>query len=152
MGPIDSLMILAAMLFLKHLCADGPLQTSWQLANKGKLLHPGGFAHAGVHVALTGLCLALWYVAFASETLAASTAAELFALILAIEFVVHYLVDWTKCAFDARLELSHSEVGPDGQRRLVIQGGGFFYAFLADQTAHSLTYIAIIAVIGQTLQ
>lgn len=149
MAPIDSLMILAAMLFMKHLFADGPLQTPYHLANKGKFLHPGGFAHAGVHAGLSAICLVVWAALIAPLSADVTRVATLVLALFVVEFVIHYMIDYTKCAFDSRYNLSTVEVGADGRRRLTIEGGAFFYAFLADQTAHSLTYIGMIACVAR---
>lgn len=146
---VDGLLVLAAMLFVKHLAADGPLQTRYHLLNKGRLLHPGGLAHAGVHVGLSAVCLALWFVSFAPAGFALQHAIIAFLLLLAIEFVLHYTIDYTKCRLDAHLQLSTTEVDDLGQRRTTIHGSAFFIAFLSDQTAHSLTYIGMLAVLHQ---
>ncbi len=44
-----------AILMVKHAVADFFLQTPYQYCNKGTYGHPGGFLHAGIHVALTPL-------------------------------------------------------------------------------------------------
>ncbi|MDJ0512831.1 MAG: DUF3307 domain-containing protein, partial [Methyloceanibacter sp.] len=44
-----------AILMVKHTAADFFLQTPYQYCNKGTYGHPGGFLHAGIHVALTPL-------------------------------------------------------------------------------------------------
>lgn len=145
MPSIASLMVLAAMLFVKHLIADGPLQTRYQVANKGRFLHPGGLLHAGTHAALTALCLAIWAGASGVD---ASAAAPLFAGVVGLEFVVHYLVDWTKCQTERRFDWSARATDPSGRPVLQIYSPMYFIAFLADQTAHSLTYVGIVYLVG----
>jgi hypothetical protein len=55
--PHVAIIILAAIavLLFKHMVADFYLQTPYQFLNKGTYGHPGGFVHAGIHVALTPL-------------------------------------------------------------------------------------------------
>ena len=55
--PQIALLALAAVavLMFKHAVADFYLQTAYQYLNKGTYGHPGGFIHAGIHVALTPL-------------------------------------------------------------------------------------------------
>ncbi len=55
--PETAILALAAVavLMLKHAAADFFLQTPYQYCNKGIYGHPGGFMHAGIHVALTPL-------------------------------------------------------------------------------------------------
>lgn len=145
---VQGLLALGAMLFAKHLVADGPLQTPYHLANKGRFLHPGGLAHAGVHTALSALCLGVWYLVFAPASFTPEHAAPVLGLLLAVEFVLHYVIDFAKCQFDARFRLSTTVIADDGRRLTTIEGGGFFIAFLCDQTAHSLTYIGMLAVLA----
>ena len=70
---------------LKHYIADYFLQPGWMLGGKGDFRQPGGYAHAGVHAGLTGLLLLL-----------AGTPLPWLAGIVAGEFVVHYLLDYSK--------------------------------------------------------
>ena len=141
-----SLMVLAALLFVKHLFADGPLQTRYQLRYKGDFLHPGGLLHAFIHVALSVLCLVIWA---ASYDVAVTRAAMLLLVaIVVFEFVTHYMADWLKVQADRRYKWSTVKVGPDGQVTLVIQSSAYFVAFLADQTVHSLTYVVIVYLVG----
>lgn len=153
MTLVESLLVLTAMLFVKHFLADGPLQTPYQLAGKSKLLHPGGLAHAGIHAGLTGLCLAFW------AALLAPAGVDLFGLfgfaalvLLPLEFVVHYLIDYAKCAVDALGRWSTTEIRPDGARLIVIEKcDAYFIAFLVDQLAHAITLIGLVALLATQL-
>ena len=139
-------MVLAALLFIKHLFADGPLQTRYQLKHKGDFLHPGGLLHAFIHVALTLLCFVIWLVSY---EIAIDRAALLFLVaIVGFEFVTHYMADWLKVQADRRFQWSRVQVQEDGSVTLVIQSSTYFVAFLADQTVHSLTYVAIVYLAG----
>jgi hypothetical protein len=111
-----------ALLMLKHTAADFFFQTPYQYCNKGKYGHPGGFLHAGIHVALTPLVYLL--LAPASLLLALGIAAG--------EFVVHYHVDWAKEQFGQRTNATP-------------QTAIYWHALGIDQFLHGLTYLGIVA-------
>ncbi len=105
---------------LKHYIADYFMQPGWILAGKGNLRHPGGYAHAGIHAGLTGLVL-----------LVAQTPVEMLLLIVLGEFVVHYLLDFSKIQYSRGV---HMDTHP----------GRFWSLHGLDQILHQLTYGAII--------
>jgi Protein of unknown function (DUF3307) len=124
--PQIAILVLAAVgvLMLKHAAADFFLQTPFQYCNKGIYGHPGGFLHAGIHVALTPLVYLL--IAPASLLLAASIALG--------EFVVHYHIDW------AKEQITRSAgYTPQTPR--------FWHALGIDQLLHGLTYLVIVGVL-----
>lgn len=139
-------MVLAALLFVKHLFADGPLQTRYQLRHKGDFLHPGGLLHAFIHVFLTVVCFLIWFVGYGIAI--DRSALLLLVAVVAFEFVTHYLADWLKVQADRRFRWSKVTVNEDGSVSLVILSSNYFVAFLADQTVHSLTYVAIVYLAG----
>lgn len=143
MIEIGTLMALAALLFVKHLIADGPLQTDYQVANKGRWLHPAGFAHSGTHVAFTAGTLGIWSLLFAVPL-----SLGFLAVVLLAEFVVHYVIDWLKCQVDARSGWASRVTTEDGRTVLQINDKFFFFAFLTDQMLHSLTYVAMLYAVG----
>ena len=153
MTPIESFAILLALLFVKHFAADGPLQTPYQLANKGVWMHPGGLLHAGAHTGLSALAITVWGLLFApAQADFLTLMAVLAVVVLPFEFVAHYLVDYAKCAYDARGKLSRLEIGADGVKRLVIdRTDAYFIAFLADQLMHALTMIAMVVILAAWL-
>jgi hypothetical protein len=124
--PQIAILVLAAVgvLMLKHAAADFFLQTPFQYCNKGIYGHPGGFLHAGIHVALTPLVYLL--IAPASLLLAASIALG--------EFVVHYHIDWAKEQITRRAGYT-----PQTPR--------FWHALGIDQLLHGLTYLVIVGVL-----
>jgi hypothetical protein len=124
--PQIAILVLAAVgvLMLKHAAADFFLQTPFQYCNKGIYGHPGGFLHAGIHVALTPLVYLL--IAPASLLLAASIALG--------EFVVHYHIDWAKEQITRRAGYT-----PQTPR--------FWHALGVDQLLHGLTYLVIVGVL-----
>lgn len=113
-------LLLFVGLELKHLVADYFLQPAWMLAGKGNFAKPGGYAHAGVHAALTAVVLLL-----------ANVPAETLTLLVAAEFVVHYLLDFSKISYSRGV---HADTSP--RRFWALHG--------VDQFAHQLTYAAII--------
>lgn len=115
-------LLLFVGLELKHLIADYFLQPGWMLAGKGNFAMPGGYAHAGVHVALTAVVLAL-----------AGVPLQTLALLVAAEFVVHYLLDYSKISYSRGV---HVDTNP--KRFWALHG--------IDQFGHQLTYAAIIFV------
>ncbi len=114
-----------ALFQTKHLICDYMLQTPFQYLNKGKYGHPGGIIHAGIHMLGSIPAIVLF-----GPTLG------LVAALLAMEFAVHYHVDWLKEQITKRRGLSHS-------------GALFWAVFGADQFLHQMTYLAMLAVLAR---
>lgn len=110
---------LLALLMIKHCICDFMLQTPWQLTQKGIYGAPGGIVHSGIHVAGTFVVL-----------LAVMPPLSVIAVVLVVEFLVHYHIDWGKAQFVKRFEIR------DGAR--------FWNAIGVDQLLHNLTYLAIL--------
>lgn len=119
MTPV-TLLILLLLFQIKHLLADFVWQTGWMVRNKGIYGHPGGIAHAGLHCLLTVPVL-IWTP---MATLAVLGVA-------AVEFVLHYHIDWTKDRLLKQSGWSPREKGYWGLTGL-------------DQFAHQVTYVAIL--------
>ncbi|GAB4352328.1 MAG: hypothetical protein Kow0026_09790 [Oricola sp.] len=111
--------VLFSSLLIKHYLADFVLQPKWMLAGKGRLGAPGGYAHAAVHAAGSGLL-----------TAACGVAGPLVAAIMAGEFLVHYGVDFAKDHISERSQVERSP-------KLYWQLHGL------DQLAHQMTYVVI---------
>jgi hypothetical protein len=111
------------ILTIKHFVCDYPLQTQWQLANKGTYGHPGGIVHSGIHVIGTALSFLI-----ITPTLLIGIG------IMVGEFLIHYHVDWAK---DNLIR----------KQGWTSNGGPFWLALGTDQLAHHLTYVAIAAVL-----
>lgn len=133
---------------LKHFIADGVLQTDYQYTNKGKWGHPGGLIHAGNHglftfpcfvlpFLITGVDKPLWYIAA-------------FGLIAAIaDFIIHYLIDLTKIQVTEKYGWSAmgkgaSKKDKDPRKALLIYDNKYFWAIMADQCLHFLTYVVLL--------
>jgi hypothetical protein len=124
--PQIALLVLAAVavLMLKHAVADFYLQTPYQYLNKGRYGHPGGFLHAGIHIALTPFV----YLVLVPGSLLIAAAIALG------EFVLHYHIDW------AKEQITHAN-------GLTPQNRGFWCLLGTDQLLHGLTYLGIVAIL-----
>lgn len=107
---------------IKHFIADYLLQTPWIIFGKGHLDRPGGYVHAGIHALGSVPALAL-----------AGLAAAPIAIMISIEFVVHFVIDHTKALISAK-----SPKGPATATFWALHG--------ADQCVHHLTYAAMAAI------
>lgn len=113
-------LVLLSLLFIKHFVVDFPLQQPYHYLNKGTYGHPGGIQHAAYHGIGTAMCLTVF-----NPFLAAIAGIA--------DFVVHYHVDYIKVKLNNRYNLK-----PDNSEK-------FWWLLGADQLAHALTYIAIVA-------
>ncbi|MEQ9056581.1 MAG: DUF3307 domain-containing protein [Roseovarius confluentis] len=116
------ILIFLVLVQVKHYFADFRWQTGEMLAHKGKLMHPAGLAHAGLHGLLSLPVMALAGLGGPGLIVALGLA----------EVFVHHVIDWQK----ANLQTEKADLGEAGFWRLV----GL------DQAAHQLTYVAILAV------
>ena len=105
---------------VKHYVADYFMQPGWMLAGKGDMRKPGGYVHAAVHAALTGLVLFICQIPVATV-----------GLVVLAEFVLHYLLDFAKIHYSRNAHV-------DRQPAL------FWALHGIDQLFHQLTYAAII--------
>ncbi len=121
--PGAALLAVLLILTVKHFVCDYPLQTSYQMKNKGTYGHPGGLLHAGIHALGTS-------VAF----IAITPTLALGAMIMVGEFIVHYHLDWAK----------ENVIRREGW---TAKDANFWLALGVDQLAHHLTYIAIAAIL-----
>jgi hypothetical protein len=124
LSPGITLLLWSLLLFeVKHFLCDFVLQTAYLYRNKGIYGHRAGFIHAGLHA-----------LGSVPAILLLSRNAGLIAAILAVEFLVHYHVDWLKLYIDKRF-------------RLGIKQSLYWAVFGADQLLHQLTYVGIIALL-----
>ena len=118
MDPITVVYILAALL-TKHLICDFPLQVPFHYLNKGTYGHPGGLAHAGIHVVGTFFVLCLFAPALA-------------VYLALVDGIVHYHMDWAKMNIN-----KHYGWKPDNSEY-------FWWLVGFDQWVHCMTYIGIV--------
>lgn len=110
---------------IKHYIADYLLQPGWILAGKGDFRLPGGYAHAGIHAAFSLLLL-----------LVCGTPIVLALGLFAAEFVIHYVLDYSKIRYSR---------GADMDTR----PGRFWALHGFDQLLHQFTYAAMIYIVVQ---
>jgi hypothetical protein len=124
MGHETALALTALLaLQLKHFLCDFVLQTEFQVRTKGIYGHLGGVLHSGLHI--LGTIPALYIL---------GTSLPAGALILAVEFAIHYHTDWTKVQIDKRYHWETTD-----QRYWILFG--------TDQLVHQLTYLGIVYVV-----
>lgn len=111
-------------LFIKHFIFDFTLQGPYQYLNKGTYGHPGGILHSG----LQGVSSFIVLIPFFSFTTA-------LAVTCAVEFLIHYHVDWAKMNLN-----KHWGLKPDNSEY-------FWWLLGADQLLHYLTYFGMILVL-----
>jgi len=121
----DTALALWALLALqaKHYVCDFVVQSEYQVRTKAVYGHFGGFIHSGLHILGTIPALIV---------LGAPPATG--ALILIVEFAIHYHTDWSKAFVDRVFHW-----GPTDQR--------YWIAFGTDQLVHQLTYLGIVYVL-----
>ena len=105
---------------LKHFVADYLMQPVWMLSGKGNIFHPGGYAHAAIHAALSLVVLLL-----------AGTPLGLAVALFAGEFVIHYALDYSKIHYSEGVHMDN-------------RPARFWALHGIDQLAHRLTYVAMI--------
>jgi hypothetical protein len=118
-ASVSLLIAILVALEIKHFICDYPLQSRYQLVNKGTYLHPGGILHSAIHALFTMPVLLI-----APPKLALGVA------IILGEFLVHYHIDWLK----ERVLRKSGWVATQRE---------FWWAIGADQLLHHLTYLAI---------
>ncbi len=110
-------LLILALLFSKHFLIDFPLQTPYQLKNKGTYGHPGGILHSMQH-GLGTLAILMWI----------TPVAYLFAI---ADFLIHYHIDWAKVKLNNHLQLTPEKP--------------HFWTLLGlDQYLHAMTYIGMV--------
>jgi hypothetical protein len=126
MSPGLALVFWSLVLFeVKHFICDFIIQTRYQYMNKGIYGHPGGFIHAAAHA-----------TASIPAILILQTMPWRVGAIVAVEFLVHYHLDWSKEQITKRRGLTYSDAL-------------YWTLFGADQFMHQLTYVVILAVLAR---
>lgn len=106
---------------LKHFVCDFLYQPPYMFKNKGTYGHWGGIAHAGFHTVATAAILRTF-----------SSSWSLVLALSALEFVVHYHIDFAKMWMNA-------------VRGWTPACNAFWLSLGVDQLAHQLTYLALVA-------
>ena len=116
----NSILIVSALLFVKHFIVDFPLQTKYQYSNKGTYMHPGGLLHSALHGFGTAIIFS-YFTPFAGW-------------LGVIDALIHYHVDWAKVNLNNKLGY-----GPTTSEK-------FWWLLGIDQLLHALTYVWLIHV------
>ncbi|MBV1895895.1 MAG: DUF3307 domain-containing protein [Rhodobacteraceae bacterium] len=117
---VTTVLILMALLLVKHMFADYFMQTPKMLSGRGQYWHMGRAQHVSVH----SIGSIIVFVLVGAPTL--------FILAVCIaEWVIHFHIDWAKA--------KHSD-----SKCLSPTDAGFWRAFGMDQTLHGLTYVAMV--------
>ena len=121
MGSVSTsdILILIALLQVKHALCDGPLQTYAMIKEKGYYGRPGGIIHAAIHGA-GSLGVLLFFGIAALPALA----------LAGIEMLLHYHIDFIKETIARRFAWTYDRAQ-------------FWWALMADQMLHQLTYLAM---------
>lgn len=114
-------LLTALILFqIKHFAFDFLLQPAYIWRNKGTYGHPGGILHALGHM-----------IGSVPALLVLTASLPVILVILLIEGMLHYHIDWCKEQMATRWNLS-------------FQDPRYWYLFGFDQLLHHLTYVGMI--------
>ena len=116
----DSILVLLALLFVKHWYIDFVNQTSEEIAGKGTYGNAAGLMHSIKHGVATGLIMLLFVFNF-----------EVAVVLGFVDFVLHYHIDWAKTNINNRWNYA-------------VENPKFWMWLGADQLAHALTYIFLV--------
>lgn len=119
-------LVLITAFMIKHFAADFPLQGAYQLRNKGRLGHLGGFIHVYIHLLLSLLVLTICF----QDPWTFNR--PIIGWLLLMEGVIHYSMDYTKCQLVSRFDLH-----PNNPRYWWLTG--------FDQLVHGLTYVGMVS-------
>ena len=121
MTPAATALFLVLLLQIKHVLCDGPLQTTDMVLAKGIYGKPLGILHAAIHAAGT-------FAVFA----ATGSGWKLAILFAAMDFALHYHIDFAKEAITRRFGWS-------------VSVPYFWWMIAFDEFLHHLTYLAFVA-------
>ena len=119
MDLIWTVLVLLALLQLKHMLGDYFLQTPKMLAGRGEYWHMGRAEHAGVHA--LGSIIAFVVI---------GTSWLVILPIVLVEWIIHFHIDWAKARYS-------------DERCLTPTQAAFWRAAGVDQALHQFTYIAM---------
>lgn len=111
-------------LLMKHAVADLLIQSLRPPGDKSKIFSKTNFYHSADHGILTGIVLLAFLIPW-----------ELVIALAILDFVLHYLIDWSKTNF-----VKHMDWDRDGK--------AFWRVQAFDQMGHYLTYMLLIVIIN----
>ncbi len=83
---------LLLLLMMKHFVVDFILQPPYMYLNKGKLLHPGGWLHAGLHALVSLIIFVFAGISF-----------KITMVVIMIELLSHFFIDFTKTRINIKM-------------------------------------------------
>lgn len=119
-GTVGTVLVLFCLLQVKHMFADYFMQTPRMLSGRGEYWHLGRAQHAGLHALGSAIVF-----------LIVGTPLAFTGIIVALEWVVHFNIDWGKARY-----CDGKHLGPGD--------AAFWRAAGFDQLLHQLTYLAMI--------
>lgn len=119
METLGPLLILIALLQIKHMFSDYFFQSQRMLAGRSEYMHMGRAQHAGVH-AIGSLVVFLIM----------GTALPFLIVVLVLEWILHFHIDWAKARYSDTRNLQPTQAA-------------FWRAAGLDQALHQLTYLAM---------
>lgn len=117
---LTTALILLVLLQVKHMFADFFLQTPRMLSGRDEYIHIGRMQHVAIHGALS-----------VPAFLIIGAPLVFTVVLIIVEVVVHYHIDWGKGRHSAT-----TQHGP--------ADAGYWRAFGLDQLLHQLTYVAMV--------
>lgn len=117
---VTTALLILCLLQLKHLFADYFLQTPLMLSQRAKYVHPGRALHCIVHIIGSGVVFFL-----------ASVPLGLAVVVLVLEWVTHYHIDFAKGVWSERAAHTPTDAG-------------YWRAFGTDQFLHMVTYVVMV--------
>lgn len=114
-----NIILILALLLIKHYFADFILQSHYQLINKGFYGHWGGILHALIHAIGTIIVFIIfvdWQAAL---------------IVGLVDGLIHYHVDWLKAQINKQYDLT-------------VRDRGFWIVLGCDQLMHQLTYVGLV--------
>lgn len=122
---MTTILLLMFLLQIKHLIVDWCWQSAYEWKNKGTYGHPGGILHALKNAIGTAIVFSFFF-----------PSTSLLFLILAIDFILHYHIDWGKMNIN-RIK----GWGPTTHDQFWMLTG-------VDQFLHQITYIFLICLVA----
>ncbi|MEM7320021.1 MAG: DUF3307 domain-containing protein [Pseudomonadota bacterium] len=116
---VGAVLALICLLQIKHMFADFFMQTRKMLSGRGEYWHMGRAQHAGVHA--IGSILVFLII---------GASLPFILIIAALEWVVHFNIDYGKAQYTDRKKLQPNQAM-------------FWQAMGVDQALHHLTYLAM---------
>lgn len=114
-----TVLLLLALMQIKHLFADFFMQTPWMLTDRERYIHMGRAVHAGIHCVFS--ILIFW---------AFGTSAVWIAILVLFEWVTHFHIDFWKASTGVKKGHTPADAA-------------FWRAMGTDQALHHLTNIGM---------